>query len=357
MNYSKISRLKLLVALVIISAALFANPKSRARAQGEIPSPYDLIATVNQLRTNNGVSPLTADGVLMSSAQAHSEYQSFIGTWSHSGPGGSDETDRAIAAGYGGGQKVICDEAVAIANTTKSLDFVVFTLWDDYTHRDLVLLSTRYEHVGAGVAEKDGMIYYTVDLCIAGSGGSAPQPTTAGDSQTTAAAPTSKPVVGTTPTISQEIAPVITSTPNEDGSIYHVVEPGQAPWSIAIAYEMLIVDLATNNNISPSNPVVYAGQTLLIRGAFTPTITNTITNTPTRTPLPSRTPRPSRTTRPTTMPGTATVTQTATSKPLLPEIPALKNDRRTIGLVIIVVCGLGLLLVISASGSKGKDKN
>jgi hypothetical protein len=93
--------------------------------------------------------------------------------------------------------------------------------------------------------------------------------------------------------------------------------------------------------------VIFAGQKLVIRPAFTPTISPTITETiipPTRTPLPTATERP-----PTRTP-TVTATITPTEKPLLPEVTVLQDlDRRTIGIGIIVVCGLGLLTIIASS--------
>jgi LysM repeat protein len=338
--------LRILIILIVLAG--FSLPLKKASARPYGATPYDLIATVNELRASYSLPALQINDTLMASAQAHSDYQAFIGYGTHYGTNGSDETDRAIVAGYGGGKAVICDEAYAYTIAATSTNTIVYEYWADYEHRDLVLLNTRYQDVGAGATEKDGLIYYTLDVCvISGEAGAsppeAPQPTSAGS---VTPIPT-QPQPGQ-PT--QEIKHLVTVTPNADGSIVHIVQPGDTMWSIAIAYGMKIIDLATMNDISPSNPVIYVGERIIVRFAFTPTPTPTITNTPLP---PTRTPRPSRTPRPTSATRTLAPTQTATAPPVLPAIPSLQSsNRHTIGIIIITVCALGLLLVFGLGRSK-----
>jgi hypothetical protein len=101
------------------------------------------------------------------------------------------------------------------------------------------------------------------------------------------------------------------------------------------------------NNLDPTNPIIYPGQKLAIRAAFTPTISPTVTETL----IPAtRTPSPTATARPPTRTPTLTITATPTVKPLLPEISLLQSiDRRSIGIGIIIVCGLGLLMILASS--------
>ncbi len=152
----------------------------------------------------------------------------------------------------------------------------------------------------------------------------------------------------------EEMVPVVTSTPDASGKIVHEVQPGQALWSIAIAYGTTIREIAALNGLDPENPVVYVGQKLLIQLGATPTATSatqaspspSITHTlrPTSTRKPTGTPRPTR---------TATVTPTATDKPLFPQVQALESiNRRSIGIGIIAVCAAGLLLVAVSSFKK-----
>ena len=332
-------------------------PTGGIQAQADIPSPYDVIDKVNEWRSSQGLALYEPDSNLMNAAQAHSDYQALLGDWTHTGPGGSDETDRAVAAGYGGGGTVLCDEAVAYANKTTPVDTIVYSMWSDYTHRDLVLLNSRYSHAGAGVVEKDGIIYYTLDVCVvSGSAPAAPSsPAPVGGSATTG---TAQPAASTpTEGASGIQVPLVTVTPNEDGSVVHVVQAGQTMWDIAINYDMLVVDLATMNGISPSDPVVYIGQEIVVRFASTVTPTGTITPT---SPPPTSTRRPTRTLVPAEPeePTRPEMTPTPTERPIMPEVPSLRTlDRRTLGIIIVIICGLGLVIVVGLKGPGSSGNN
>ncbi|NMB88576.1 MAG: LysM peptidoglycan-binding domain-containing protein [Chloroflexi bacterium] len=148
-----------------------------------------------------------------------------------------------------------------------------------------------------------------------------------------------------------EIVPVVPAAPLADGSILHQVESGQTLWAIADAYGTTPEDLIALNDLDPENPVIYAGQKLAIRVAFTPTTSPTITETSrpaTRTPRPTYTPRPTRAT------STPAPTLTPTPPPLLPEISVFRSvNRQAIGIGMIVVCGLGLLVMIITGLRRG----
>jgi LysM repeat protein len=147
-------------------------------------------------------------------------------------------------------------------------------------------------------------------------------------------------------------APVVTSTPNPDGSIYHIVDYGQSLWSIAIAYGVHIADILALNGLTEAS-IIKPGMKLQIRKAPPATMTPSITPSvpvPTRTVTatrPTRTPAPTRTLTPTaTDTPTITTTPTQTPKPLLPFIPAEGFKNRTfLGATLIVVCVIGLIVV------------
>ena len=336
-----------LLLIFVLTLACWVYP---TKAQVDAPTGEHIVEAVNDYRQSAGMSPLSIHESLLESAQAHSQYQAFIGYLDHKGPGGSNETDRAIAAGYGSGQGIICDEAVAFSMV--GADYSTFfdnpEIWGDHEHRDLVILNTRYTDIGAGVAEKDGQLYYTVVVCVGGDGSptSAPDDLTMEATWTPSGGGTTAQPTTTTPT-SDEPVTILTSTPRSDGSIVHVVENKQTLWHIAIAYDVKVIDLATMNDISPSNPIVYIAQEILVRRAFTPTISPTITDTPlppTRTLWPTRTPRPTSNT------STPTITPSPTPQPLFPETTSL--DRRTLGIIVIVICGIGLLVAVSLGPNK-----
>lgn len=140
------------------------------------------------------------------------------------------------------------------------------------------------------------------------------------------------PQTGATP-----ISPVVVSTPNESGAIYHIVQYGQTLEAIATAYGISVVELRTLNGLAEGASDIYIGQSLIIRKAQPPTETPTLTPT---TPPPTRTPRiitPIMT--PTPMP-----TATAPPKSLVPSGMAIQ--RRSVGYVVLGI-GLAGLLVLA----------
>ena len=122
----------------------------------------DLMAAVQALRAKQGLPPRIVDAAITYAAQRHSEYQAAIGTYSHIGEGGTRAKDRAIAAGFGGGATIWMSENVAMANNRTGLDVVLYTYWGDFDHWN-TMTNPQYIYGGAGAAEKDGVIYYTLD--------------------------------------------------------------------------------------------------------------------------------------------------------------------------------------------------
>ena len=120
------------------------------------------------------------------------------------------------------------------------------------------------------------------------------------------------------------IMAVVTVTPMPDGSMVHEVLPGQSLWAIAIAYGVKIADLVNlNKQLSPTNPVIFVGQKIMVRGTSLPTPSPTVSNTP--VPV-SRTPRVTKTPRPPTRNPAATRTYTPTVKEMT--LPDLRRSKR-----------------------------
>jgi len=312
--------------VTIWAVTIPVNASAVYQSATQAADPYAIIAEVNAIRIANGLPALEIDPILMSTAQQTSATMAAYSSCAHLG----GVSDRIAAAGYGSGAKVWATENIS-CGISKTVQTIVYQDWADELHM-LPMTNPNYRHIGVGVTTINGYSYYVLHAAYtSGNPGSA-------GSSSTAATPK--------PTISQRIIPVETSTPNPDGSIVHVVQEGQALWSIAIAYNVKIVDIAALNPlIDPNNPVLYFGQKIMIRGPSTPTISPTATNTsppPTRTPVPTFTPRPTIPTR------TPTVTSTATRPPILPEIPSLKSgEARWLGIAIIVICALGLISVLT----------
>ena len=163
----------LLLLTVMVAALLLPNGSIKASA----PSAYDLIAAVNDLRANNGLSAISTDGILMSAAQTQSDYLANTCNLSscngHVGAGGTYAKDRAVAAGYDlqPGMNVI--EAWAGRNANVGISEVIYDTWSDADHM-AVMLHPDAIGVGAGITEsEDGYIYYVLNVAVNyGSGGS-----------------------------------------------------------------------------------------------------------------------------------------------------------------------------------------
>ena len=280
---------------LIVFMALGASIAPRSSAQ--VGDAWQLIAEVNALRASYGLPAYEVNSALMAAAQSHSEYQASIGTWTHSGPGGSRPHDRAVAAGYGGGAQVYVSENVA-TGVDLSPSTTVYQMWQDAVHLE-TMISSNYRHIGAGVAvADDGWVYYTIDVgYIAGNPGDGPQPT---------AVPT---LPGGTPAPTAiALVPITVATPRSDGAIIHVVQYGQFLENIANAYSISLQELLEKNYLN-QDTVIFPGDKLLIKPSTTPdgsptvnakstqassdTPEGVLTHTPTIQPrLPTATPSP-----------------------------------------------------------------
>jgi len=326
-----------ITAMVILVLALFLPFDTASSAPVSIASAYDVIAAVNALRTANGLSTLEVDGSLMASAQSHSDYQASIGTWTHEGADGSRPRDRAAAAGYGGGATIYVSENVAEMVESADLNYLIYTIWSDAIHWN-TMVNPSYVHAGAGVAQSiDGLVYYTLDV---GYYSGASSSTTSSTYSTSA--PSS---LSATSTDVNLIVPVMTSTPQPDGSTIHTVDQGQALWAIAIAYGITINDIIALNGLDSTNPVVWVGDDLIIRPSSTagPTV-ESATSTPTAT----RTQRATSTPRPPTSTPTITFTPPQTPRVIL-ALPKWEDvNKRILGIIIIAASALGLAAVVVA---------
>lgn len=319
---------KMTLFLLLAGMMLLVFP--RGSVQSAAPSPYDLIAAVNELRASLDLKPLEVNSALMAAAQGQSDYLASISPNvgdGHAGPDGSRAIDRAAAAGYplGPGWNVV--ECWAGPPTDTSLSTVIYDYWGDESHWN-VMTTVDGVHVGAGVSEADGRVYYILDVGVNyGSGGNAESPSGAASTIPTTAA-------------TAAAAPVKVASPQPDGSIIHTVETGQAPWSIAAAYDITIDQLYGLNNLT-ENDFIYVGQELLVQVAYTPTPSPTTTQTPrppTRTPIPPQ-----------------TAEAVPTQEPRTDNGGFLGMNRSTTGLVLILVSGVGLALMLVSV--LGRDKN
>lgn len=246
-----------LISLLLFSFSLFHVTTHRAQAYTAFGkglfSAHDVINAVNQVRAARGLPAYQVNGALMAAAQAHSEYQASINSATHTGQGGSSVLARALAAGYGGGAAVSVIENIYSGMNATPQQAVNW--WQGDSLHLNTLISTRHQDAGAGVARNGERVFYTLDV---GGVSSA-----AGNAATQLAVTTSS--VGQTPAASPiAFFPVLVSTPGPDGSVIHVVQPGQTLWAIAATYKISIADLLRINGLNDRS-FIQPGQKIIIQ--------------------------------------------------------------------------------------------
>jgi uncharacterized protein YkwD len=232
----------------------------------------DLLAEVNKIRISSGLTPYRMNPILMSIAKSQAEYEQLIGSQTDISSDGLLPFQRALLAGY-----------PVAGNVTTNVGFLSELLYGgvSVTAKDAVqwwyndaghepyLMSAIYQDIGAGVAQSNNTFYYVIVVAL--SSGGTPAPITPPPPQRTAS-----PII-------------VISTPNEDGSIYHIVQRGDTPLGIALAYGISLSSLYKLNNLTEKS-LIYVGGKLVIRIANTPTPTQataTLTQFPTFTLWPT----------------------------------------------------------------------
>lgn len=254
------------LALLAVTLLLGFSP---SEAAPRLQTASELIDTVNQFRASNGLGPLKLDPILMSVAQRQTDYSVSIGQLTHYGPDGSRPRDQAIAAGYGGGSTVFISENIAMGSGLTSAGAV--EMWTgDEPHLN-TMLGQYYRDVGAGVGESDGDFYFTLVTGYVAGGLSA---------NSTVPAAGSGALTGGGP------QPVVTVTPQLDGSIVHVVEEGQTLWTVAAVYGIDLKQLLSLNGMT-ADSLVHPGDRLIVRAAPTATATTAPSATPSPSPAPA----------------------------------------------------------------------
>jgi uncharacterized protein YkwD/LysM repeat protein len=274
-NFCMTRRIRLVCLVLILASLLDPARAAPARAESS-PRPvfataYELIDAVNRYRGQNGLSAYSISSILMGTAQNQAAYMASTGNVTHTGPGGISFPDRLTAAGY---SFVFRSENILSGSPDASgWDLVTSPAWADSLHQH-TMLSPDLCEIGAGVSVSGGRAYYVID-CACPSGSSGTGGTT--------------PVPGATSVGSgggvATLATVIPNTPKPDGSVSHLVRPGETLWSIAIAYQTTIAELKVINNLMSDD--IYPGDTLQI---FLPKATQTPAPTSTGTPYPTATP-------------------------------------------------------------------
>lgn len=355
------NKLRILFTLILITSFWWLLPLNTtgtntvgAAAPLQAVSSQDLINLINGMRVSQGYPALDVNSILMATAQETSDTMAINDLHWHIG----GVSERIQAAGYGGGAKVWATENFAIGPMTINQ---IQAVWADESHM-IPVVNPAYTHIGAGVTEYNGRIWYIVHAAYVSGGSNYVAPTSVTQP--------GEPANTSTPAVSQIIIPVQTATPNPGGAVIHEVKSGQSLWSIAIAYDTKIAELVRLNNLSGGDaPTIYTGQKLVVvAGEATPTPDPNITETPiqptasatitatqtnisptaTRTKSPTRTPQIETT-------QVITVTATETPKTAAGINQTLVFNNKTIGIILVSSLALGILLIITGAIQKSKN--
>jgi LysM repeat protein len=205
-----------------------------------------VVDLVNQLRAEYGLPPYRIDAALMAAAQAHSEWAASVGTHSHTGPGGSTPTDRAVAAGYGGGRRVRVSENIywgGLATPESALQW-----WRNSDIHFRGMTSTQYVDIGAGVAYSESGGFFTLNFGVIVGDAPPPAPAAPG---------------GEAPP-EFTIDPIELAEPNEDGSVVHIVGEGQTLWGIADAYDEPLSEILALNRLNEDSIIRPSDQIVIV---------------------------------------------------------------------------------------------
>lgn len=320
------------VIQLFLLLVMFA-PIQRARS-APLLSASELIAEVNALRASQGLQAYSVASGLTAYAQEHAEYCASLGHGTHQHSDGSYPWDAGIQENVASGTEGLL-----------TVNVVVHTIWSDWGHWETMVGYTSGQ-VGAGMAISNGTVYYVLNVRGGEQAQITPQPSSspsaAATDEGTAPAETATPASGSA-TAAYTFVPILTNTPQPDGSIVHIVKAGETLWSIALSYEVTVEELRWLNGMESDSNEIYVEQRLLIRPANTetPTPVGGVSDTPqpiidraTRTPRPTSTPPPT---------GTATTAgSTPTSTPVPPFISTL--DLKSLGIGVLV--GLLILLAV-----------
>jgi len=266
-------KVTLSLALVLaVSMTLIPHQVALAAPSGSLllqTNANELITAVNSLRIANGLPAYTVNSMLMQVAQDQANYMAATGQVAHR-PG---LTQRILATGYplAGDLSQGGFRAENITGGNKTADQAVQEWTGDALHTN-TMLSANLTEIGAGVAQGGGRYYLVIDCA---------RPTTSGVPQVFTPNPDSSATESFAP--SDFIVPITTSTPDENGLVYHEVQYGQTLWAIAIEYGIKIDEIRALNNLGPGTDI-YQGNRLLVRQGVppspaTPTVENTQTPT------------------------------------------------------------------------------
>ena len=243
-----------------------------------------LLTEINRLRAEYDRPELILDAALQKVAAAQVSVFAKLNRLSERSRDNRSLKSIAQEYQYAGGAAFSLHQNSAMVWRTTPPEYIIEEIWFSTVGERAKLLSADYLHAGIAtiVINNRRFVALITGKLANGSLTYTPLPTIENATPPPDVAPW-------TETERPSENPVVTSTPAADGSVAHVVLKDQTLSEIAAAYDIGWNGLALLNSLDLENPVIYEGDTILIRPRFTDTVTPTITKTPIP---PTRTPRP-----------------------------------------------------------------
>jgi uncharacterized protein YkwD/LysM repeat protein len=314
----------LLLILVLVLFVLLGTVQAHPASSPDFSSAYELIDAVNALRLNRGLYAYTPNPILMDLAQGHADYILSIQTITHISADGLRPYQRALLAGF----PVAGDLSLGgfySENITAGVGKTAVEAVEEWTGDDPhlnTMISSTLREIGAGVAVAGNTYYYVIDCAL--STGGTPVPFVPPSTYRTPA------------------ATMIPNTPNPDGSIIYIVQPGDQLLEIAIGYNISLTELYALNGLTETS-FIYPDQQIIIRPAYTATPTQP---TATSTARPSSTPWPIST----KVTAVSAPTSSATSAPVLPSTSA---GGAVIAIIVAALLAAAILTMAGAGKKAG----
>jgi hypothetical protein len=334
---------KLLVFLIVIAINIFPN-----LAYAQDSSPVDqLIGYVNAYRESKGLGILTPNPHLMAAAQAQADYLAKTYNIDKGGDGsigdrGTSPKDRAFQYGYAPWEQYDVVENWIVLNKDYPLENVLTNDWwrKEYQQKNFLDgWGNTNKDIGVGIAQQGSVVFYIVDIGYTyDSAGMIMSTNEAGE------------VFSYTP--------VLTSTPNPDGSIIHIVKEAENLLLIALSYNVPLQTIREYNGFTTQGVIIFPGQQIVIRKSFADTSTGQANITTTGQPVSTATTAPSFTPRPpsTATPSPTLLPLTATPTPLPKPSFISQVSLGGVGLLILFMGVIGLVVMLIISNRRQKNQ-
>ncbi len=250
-SHRKITLIILIILLSTIATPASAEIKANGSSFSAL-STSDLITAINNYRRQNGLNTLQINNTLTYLAQSHAEYQASLGTYTHTGSGGTSPKNRAISAGYNSGNVTYFAEIIYAGYNGVASEAINW--WKNSYEHNSMMLSPAFNEIGAGIATDGTWNYFTVEFGYSSG----------------VESPTNNSASSISPVISYSV-PVVEATPREDGAVIHVIKLGQALWTLSVVYD-IDLDLLLEQNGLTKNSYVYVEDEIIIVPSNTATI-------------------------------------------------------------------------------------